>query len=52
MLASPRRHHDATAAAGVAAALGAYGPPGRRGQARSLLARLTADGAAVPEWAP
>ena len=49
-LASARRHSDATAAAGVAAALGAYGPCGQRGQARSLLAKLTANGAAVPDW--
>lgn len=51
VMTSARRHRDATAAAGVAAALGAYGPPGQRGRARSLLAKLAADGAAVPEWA-
>jgi len=44
-------HPDTTAAAGVAAALGAYGPPGQRDRARSLLAKLAADGTAVPEWA-
>ncbi len=51
VLTSAGRHSDATAAAGVAAALGAYGPPGQRGRARSLLAKLAADGTAVPEWA-
>lgn len=51
VLAAARRCPDATAAAGVAAALGAYGPPGQRDAARSLLAELTADGAPVPEWA-
>jgi len=50
-LAAARRCPDPTAAAGVAAALGAYGPPGQRGRARSLLAELAAGGAAVPEWA-
>lgn len=50
-LTAARRHPDAAAAGGVAAALGAYGPPGQRGRARSLLAKLAAEGAAVPEWA-
>ena len=50
-LAAARRCPDATAAAGVAAALGAHGPPGQRHRARSLLAKLAADGAAVPGWA-
>lgn len=51
VLTSAGRHRDKTAAAGVAAALGAYGPPGQRSRARSLLARIAASGAAVPEWA-
>lgn len=50
VLAVARTHSDSTAAAHVAAALGAYGPPGQRRRARSLLARLIDDGAQVPEW--
>ena len=46
-----RRHPDTTAAAGVAAALGAYGPPGQQGRARRLVAMLAANGAALPAWA-
>ncbi len=50
VLTAARTHPDSTAAAGVVAALGAYGPPGQRQRARSLLARLIDGGAPVPEW--
>lgn len=50
VLTAARAHPDRTAAAEVAAALGAYGPPGHRRRARSLRARLVDDGAPVPEW--
>ena len=50
VLAAAQAHTDPTAAAQVVAALGAYGPPGQRRRARSLLARLIDGGAPVPEW--
>ena len=50
VLTAARTHSDRTAAAEVAAALGAYGPPGQRQRAQSLLARLIDRGAPVPEW--
>lgn len=50
VLTAARTHPDRTAAAEVAAALGAYGPPGQRQRARSLLTRLIDGGAPVPEW--
>jgi hypothetical protein len=50
VLAAARRHPDRTAAAEVAAVLAAYGPPGQRQPARSLVARLIDRGTPVPEW--
>ncbi len=50
VLTAARTHPDRTAAAQVAAALGAYGPPGHRERARSLAARLISGGAPEPEW--
>ena len=51
MLAAAEACGDGVAAAMVAAAMGAYGPPGCRRRAGGLLQRLTEAGAPLPDWA-
>ena len=51
VLAAAEACSDRTAAAVVAAAMGAYGPPGHRNRARGLLKALAEDGAPLPGWA-
>ena len=51
VLAAAEACGDTAAAAVIAAAMGAYGPPGHRRRAGRLLRKLAENGAPLPQWA-